>query len=360
MPVVADLRDQHHHHDLHRHATAHKFLAVAAVIALILQTSLLLLSLFGPTLPYRIHDAGSEPLSSEESLRVLSATTGGWSSNGNALQVLTNGDQFYPAELAAIRNAQHFVHIECYVFQKGRVTDQVLNAIDERARAGVQVRMVIDAVGSAAFPDTRFTTLRRLGGRVAWYHPVRWYSWPRANNRTHRELTIVDGTVGFIGGAGFADQWLYSQPKEPQWRDTVIRVEGDAVTGLQGTFSENWLESTGEVLVAPKYFPRTAPRRNAPALVVTSSPGPGRSSEARVLVQTLIAKAAHTVHITNPYFLPDKTLRQEMVKAVGRGVEVTILVPGRRNDHCSRAAPAAPSTATCSWAAPASSNISRP
>src|SRR4029077_15411763 len=141
----------------------------------------------------------------------------------------------------------------------------------------------------------------------------------------HRELTVVDGVVGFSGGAGFADQWLYSEKNDPKWRDSVLRVEGPAAAGLEATFSENWLESSGELLVAPYYFPQPAAPGNATALVVTSSPTAGRSSEARVLIQTLIAKAVHRIHITNPYFLPDKHLRDELAKAVRRGVDVTIL-----------------------------------
>jgi cardiolipin synthase A/B len=321
------------HHEAHRHALAYKLLALIALAALVLQTSSLLISLFEPPLPYAIAVAGDEPLDSPEFLRVLSAVTGGWPSEGNAAQVLTDGDRFYPAELAAIRGAQHFIHIECYIFQKGRVTTEILQALEERARAGVEVRLVIDAFGSTAYPDSNFDALRDAGGKVAWYHPVRWYTWPRANNRTHRELTVIDGTVGFAGGAGFADQWLYTQPKEPKWRDTVVRVEGGAVTGLEATFSENWLEASGELLVAPRYFPQPATRGPTTALVITSSPTAGRSSEARVLLQTLLAKAVHTIHITNPYFLPDKNLRAELAKAVQRGAEVTILVPGAKADH---------------------------
>jgi cardiolipin synthase len=143
----------------------------------------------------------------------------------------------------------------------------------------------------------------------------------------------VDGTVGFAGGAGFADQWLFQVGHDPQWRDTMIRVEGEAAAGLDGTFSENWLESSGEVLAAPQYFPAGPGAGESNALVVTSSPMAGRSTEARVLLETLFAKSTARIHITNPYFLPDKSLRRELVNAVRRGVEVTILVPGAKADH---------------------------
>jgi cardiolipin synthase A/B len=224
--------------------------------------------------------------------------------------------------------------LECYIIQQGKLADQLIPALEERAQAGVKVRMVIDAVGSTAFPDSRFDRLRSLGGRVSWYHPLRWYSWPRANNRTHRELLIVDGKVGFAGGAGLADQWLYGSGKDLRWRDTMVRVEGEAATGLAATFAENWLESSGEMLMSPEYFPSYRSAGNIQALVVTSSPTTGRSTEARILFQSFVAKAAKSIHINNPYFMPDKSLRQELVKAVReRKVDVTIVVPGKKNDH---------------------------
>src|SRR5689334_21927235 len=163
MPAVLDRllespRDQHH--EARRHATAYKVLAVLSLIALAFQSSLIFISLFEQPLPYEISDPGSEPLDSPEFLRVLSAISGGWPSDGNQVEVLTNGDQFYAAEVAAIHSAKKFVHIECYIFQQGRLSDWILNALEERARAGVEVRLVIDAIGSTAYPDKRFAALR--------------------------------------------------------------------------------------------------------------------------------------------------------------------------------------------------------
>ncbi len=311
-----------------------KILAVLALAALVLQTSLLFISLFQEPLPYSIAEPGPEASDSPEFLRVLSAFTFGGLYGNNRVQVLTNGEAFYEAELEAIRAAKRFVHLECYIFQQGRLTDRFLEALEERARAGVEVRLVIDAIGSAAFPDSRFERLRHAGGRAAWYHPVRWYTWPRLNNRTHREILVVDGAVAFAGGAGFADQWLYDEGGNRRWRDTMVRVEGEAAAGLDAAFSENWLEASGEMLVHPRFFPFQPGPAKTKALVVTSSPTTGRSTEARMLIQSLIAKAGRSVHIATPYFLPDKSLRAELVKAVReRNVEVAILVPGAKSDH---------------------------
>jgi cardiolipin synthase len=316
-----------------RKGTGYKVLSVLAIIALILQTSLLFLALFEKPVPYAISKPGLEPIESPDFQRVLAELTGGSWSDNNRVEVLTDGGAYYNAELDAIRKAQKFVHLEAYIFQEGRVTDQFIHALEERAAAGVEVRLVIDSVGSTSFPKKRFEKLQALGGQVAWYHPIRWYTWSRLNYRTHRELLIVDGTTAFAGGAGFADQWMYSQEDDPQWRDTMLRFEGDAAASLNASFSENWLEASGEVIVAPEYYPATEGKGSTRTLVVTSSPNRGRSTEARVLFQAMVAKASTKIHITNPYFLPDESLRQELVKAVNRGAEVTIIVPGAKNDH---------------------------
>jgi cardiolipin synthase len=321
-------------HAARKHATAYKVLAVLALIALILQTSVVLLSLFEEPLAYRIVGAGAESIDSPAFVRLLSAVSFGGFYPNNRVDVFTNGEAFYAPELSAIRAAKRSVHIECYIFQEGRLTDQFIRALEERAAAGVEVRLVIDALGSASFPKARFERLEQAGARVAWYHPVRWFTWPRANNRTHRELIVVDGTVGFLGGAGFDDQWIYGSDGDPRWRDTMVRLEGEGATGLAASFAENWLESSGEVLANPDQFPFHSGPGRTDAVVVTSSPTTGRSTEARILFQILIAKAARSIRITTPYFLPDKSLRGELVRAIReRGVEVTILVPGAKSDH---------------------------
>jgi cardiolipin synthase len=164
--------------------------------------------------------------------------------------------------------------------------------------------------------------------------PFRWYNLPRYNNRTHRELIVVDGRIGFIGGAGIADHWYKSRPRHKQWRDTMCRVEGRAVSGLQSMFAENWLESSGELLADSRYYPHCSVPGGGAAMVINSSPSYGRSTRARMLFQTLIASARRSIHLTTPYFLPDRSARQELVRAmVERGVELKIIVPGKHSDH---------------------------
>jgi cardiolipin synthase len=307
---------------------------VIAIIAIAAQSLLLFLALFGPGLDYKISTPPTEPLESEEFLGILEAITDAKLQRRSHVEVLTNGEVYYEAELQAIRAATQSVNLEAYIFQKGEVARRFVEALTERARNGVEVRMVLDAIGSFATWDSYFKELVAAGGRVAWYHPLRLSSLPRINNRTHREIIVVDGRVGFLGGSGFADHWLLNEEKNPRWRDTMFRVEGDAVASLQSTFVENWLEASGEILTGKEFFPLGGVESKAAVMVVDSSPSTGGSTRARILYQTLLASARKSIFITTPYFLPDRSARAEMIRAIReRGVEVKIIVPGSHSDH---------------------------
>jgi cardiolipin synthase A/B len=307
---------------------------VIAVISIAVLAFLLFLALFEPGLAYKITAHDTEPLGSEDFLCVLEAITDAKVHRRGRVEVLTNGEVFYEAELDAIRGARHSVNLEAYIFQKGEVTKKFVDALTERARNGVRVRMVLDAVGSFATWESYFSELRAAGGQVCWYHPLRWHTVARFNNRTHREIVVVDGRTGFVGGAGFADHWYKGDEKNPRWRDTMFRVEGELVTSIQAGFVENWLEASGEILSGREYFPEGEVEDSLEALVVDSSPGSGGSTRARILYQTLLASTSKSLHVTTPYFLPDRSARNEMVRAVReRGVELKIVVPGRHSDH---------------------------
>ena len=308
---------------------------VIAVGSVAVVASLLVLALFAPDLPYEVSDAETFEIESPEFRRMLEALTDAQLRRPSRVEVLTNGEVYYEAELEAISKAERSVNLEAYIFQRGEVAGRFVSALTERARAGVEVKLVLDAVGSFASWESYFRELMAAGGRVGWYHPLRWDTWPRFNNRTHRELIIVDGRVGFVGGAGVADHWLKAQKGRRRWRDTMFRVEGDLVLGLQATFVENWLEASGELLAGEEYFPDLGPveEGGTRAFVVNSSPASGGSTRARILFQTLLAAARESVQITTPYFLPDRSARREMVRALGRGVKIEVVTPGVHSDH---------------------------
>ena len=306
--------------------------AVIAVVAVATLAALALLVLFEPALAYRV-TAPDAPLDSGAFMRTIGAVCDAEVERVDAFDVMHDGATFYASELAAIAAATRHIHIEAFIFHPGAVADRFVAALAERARNGVQVRVIVDAIGSFPTPDRYFDPIRASGGHVAWYQPIRWYTLKRLNNRTHRELVIVDGAIGYIGGAGIGAHWLDPADGTRPWRDTMVRVTGSVVAGMQGAFVDNWLESAGDILAEPQlYAPQPSEgRRNA--VVVSSAPSPARGSRARVLFQILLASATKSIDINTPYFLPDTSARGELIRAARRGVRVRIVMPGDANNH---------------------------
>jgi cardiolipin synthase len=300
------------------------------IIGLAFLIWLLLVFLFTPRIDYRV----TTPLrpESDDFLHVIQATCQATVYRHNRVQVLTNGAQFYPAMRDAILQAQASVNLEAYIFAPGEAADMLIDAMVARARAGVEVRLVLDAIGSALMGGESARRLRDSGCHVRFYQPLKWYRLARINNRTHRELLIVDGRIAFTGGAGVADWWLKPVDGTPAWRDTMARIEGPIVASLQGVFAENWLECGGEILSSPRDWPPLEPAGSTEAMLVKSSPS-DRATSSRVVFQMLIEGAVSEIDISTPYFLPDRALRQALIRAARRGVRVRVVVPGKRTDQ---------------------------
>lgn len=310
------------------------FFLVIALIAIAFQGLSLVLFFFEPGLRYKVTKPFPMPKEPEDYFQELAKVAAATITQGNKIDVLTNGDAYYKAELEEISRAQKTICIEAYIFQRGKIARQFIAALSERARNGVKVHLVMDALGSLATTLHYMKDLIDAGGRVEFYHPFKWYLVPRLNHRTHREIFVIDGKIGFTGGSGVADHWYVSEKKRPQWRDTMFRIEGPCVAGLQAIFAENWLETSGEILLGEDYFPEKLPAKGTSnAMTIGSTPTSGRSTRSRILYQTLLASAARSIQITTPYFLPDFSLRSEMVRARQRGVNVEIITPGKKSDH---------------------------
>jgi cardiolipin synthase len=303
----------------------------ASLVGLAFLSWFVLVFLFTPRIDYHF---GSPDTDEAHLVRVLEEQCQTRLHEGQRVEVLTNGVRFYPAMLAAIRDARHSINVEAYIFQPGHMADQVADALAERAKAGVEVRVVLDAIGSSAMRwSSTAARLTEAGCHVDYYQRLKWYRLHRANNRTHRELLIVDGRVAFVGGAGVADWWHEaSGPEDPAWRDTMVRVEGPVVASLQGVFSENWLECGGEILTSRASWPPMENAGPVQALLIRSSPS-DRATTSRVAFQLLMACARESIDIHTPYFLPDHTLRRTLIDIVARGVRVRVLVPGPRTDQ---------------------------
>lgn len=302
------------------------YLAIAGAVFL---GWLVLALFFTPGLGYHVRRRLA--VDSPEFLYTLLRTCHAALHEGNRLTMYRDGNQFYPAMLEAIRGAQGSVHLECYIFHPGRMADAFIEAVAERARAGVDVRMVVDTVGSFFLRGGRLRRLREAGCCVQWYRPLNWHGLARINNRTHRELLIVDGRAAFLGGAGIADWWRPSDDT-PAWRDTMTRVEGPAVASVQGVFAENWLECGGEILTGADLFPDLPAVGSSRAFIVKSSPA-DRATVSRVAIQFLIDGAQRAVCVNTPYFLPDRALRRALCDTARRGVAVRVVVPGPKTDQ---------------------------
>jgi cardiolipin synthase len=291
---------------------------------------LILVFLFTPHINY--HLAQRTSVHADDFLYTLQSTCQAALHHGNRVDIFTNGPEFYPAMLDAVRSATRSINMECYIFQPGRIADQFIDALADRAKLGVQVTLVVDAIGSFNLWGRPLRRLREAGCRVESYQRIKWYSLARLNNRTHRELLIVDGRIAFIGGAGVADWWNFSSRKGPRWRDTMARIEGPVVAALQGVAAENWLECCGEIFTGPTYFPSIEGAGDTTAFIIKSSPS-DRATASRVAFQLLMEGADHHIRIATPYFLPDRALRRTLVEAAKRGVAVDVIVPGRHTDQ---------------------------
>jgi len=282
-------------------------------------------------LPMRYHMKHQFGVHDLAFLQTMHALTGAAMSPGNRVEVLKNGVQIFPAMLAAIRNARKTINLEFYIYWDGEIARSFAEALVERARAGVAVKVILDAVGSATMSGRLIDFLRRNGIDLEWYHPLRWYTLSRLNHRTHRKLLVVDGTVGFSGGVGIADEWLGDADAHNHWRDTVVRVEGPVVTQMQFAFMDNWVKSRGELLTGLDYFPAVEPRGTQLTQVIKSSPSEG-SSTVKLLYIVSIVSAKKSIWISNAYFVPDRDTIRALEGAVRRGVDVRVLVPGDHND----------------------------
>jgi len=286
---------------------------------------------FTPRIDYKV----SHPTrpDSDEFLHMLQATCQAAIHFDNKVEILTNGAQFYPAMRDAILAAESSVNMETYIFKKGEAAKMLVEAMVERARAGVEVRLTFDWVGSFMMIfGAPLRQLREAGCNVQFYQGMTWYRFHRLNNRTHRELLVVDGRVAFTGGAGVADQWLRPHRRRAAWRDTMARIEGPIVAELQGVFAENWLECCGEILTSPRHWPPLHGAGRTEGMLVKSSPS-DRATASRVVFQMLIEGAVSNIDIHTPYFLPDKALRRALIRAARRGVRVRVIVPGKHSDQ---------------------------
>lgn len=252
---------------------------------------------------------------------------------GNKIELLQNGDQFFPAMLEAIRSAKTTVNFAAYIVKSDDIGHQFRDAFCERARAGVEVRVLLDGVGSGwDLDNSDVRMMTDAGCKFAYYHPVQSWRMDRANRRSHRRMLIIDGKIGFTGSAAFSNRWSGHAQDKDHWRDLHARLEGPIVAVLQAAFQSHWVKTFGEALTGAGQFPNLPAAGDLKAQIVESH---SFSAAAPIpMVQAVaFAAAEKRIWITNPYCTPSDDQVDLLVKAVQRKVDVRFLLPGPYNDQ---------------------------
>ena len=260
----------------------------------------------------------------------LAGLLGAQLTSGNRFTVLTNGDQIFPAMLAAVRNAKRRISFETYIYKTGQMAEEFTRAFEEAARRGVRVNLVVDAVGGNGMDDAHVRRLEQAGCRVGMFNVPSWYSLEELNYRTHRKLLVVDGQTAFTGGVGIDDQWMGNAQSKEHWRDTMVQIDGPLARLMEGAFYENLAETDGEI--TPELDDSTAGLDSeGAAFVIRSSPSGGANDLKRLYLLAL-ASARQRVDITTPYFITDESSRWALEDAVKRGVKIRLLLEGDITD----------------------------
>jgi cardiolipin synthase len=278
----------------------------------------------------RFHIRDAPPPGSLEFSRLVSAMTAAPLRQGNRVQILRNGATL-DAMVESIYGAKKTIDLSSYILWPGHAAERFTEALIDRARAGVEVNVILDGYGSARFNQNHRSRLEEGGVNVSIFRPVSWLNLKKLNNRMHRRIMIVDGAIGYSGGVGIADVWTGNAQDPEHWRETHVRMEGPAVVDLLAAFIENWTEATGELLTGDHIIESEAFDDGIPVQVTKSTPigGPTAASQ---LFFTTVAGAQERLWITTAYFSPDRAFEDVLCDAARRGVDLRILINGREVD----------------------------
>ncbi|MEN3940100.1 phosphatidylserine/phosphatidylglycerophosphate/cardiolipin synthase family protein [Prosthecobacter sp. SYSU 5D2] len=251
---------------------------------------------------------------------------------GNKITLLHNGVGIFPPMLEAIRAAKKTINFEAFIFHSDKVGGPFLDAFAEMAQKGVEVRILLDGIGSGlGLKNEELDVLKKAGCKVAYYHPARGLRVDRINRRTHRRVLVVDGKMGFTGGAGFSEEWQGNADAPDHWREVHGQLEGPIVAKLQTAFQQHWMDATEELLSGPAHFPFLPPVGPLMAQVTTSRAF--TTAPLPVIQAVAIAAAEKTIYITNPYCTPTDDFVHLLAEATKRGVDVKLIIPGKHNDQ---------------------------
>lgn len=280
----------------------------------------------------RTYELGEAPsVASPAFAHLIESLTGAPVRPGNRVKVLRNGCRIFPSMLEAIKSADHTIDFATYIYWTGDIAREFASSLAEQARRGIEVNILLDAVGAARMDRALIDQMEAAGARVEWFRPPRWHNLHKQNNRTHRKVLVADGRVGFTGGVGIAEEWTGDCEDPHHWRDTHVRIEGPAVRDLLGGFQDNWTEATGRLLVG-EHTPQLEVVEGGVPVHITRSAATYGHSEAEQLYFASIAAARERLWLTTAYFAPRPGFVRALVHAAQRGVDVRVLLNGAQGE----------------------------
>ncbi|MFJ6351814.1 phosphatidylserine/phosphatidylglycerophosphate/cardiolipin synthase family protein [Streptomyces sp. NPDC092046] len=263
--------------------------------------------------------------------RRLERLIGVAATEGNAVRPLRNGDQIFAAMLDAIGSARHTVDMMTFVYWRGEIARRFAEALSDRARAGVRVRLLLDGFGSRLIERDLLDGMSEAGVEVAWFRKPLYLSPLKQNHRCHRKVLVVDERTAFTGGVGIAEEWCGDARNPDEWRDTHVEVQGPAVDGIAAAFAQNWAECHAELFDDRDRFVSHLPAGNAIVQVVRGSASFGWQ-DMQTLMRVVLESAEERVRLATAYFAPDDYFIDLLCATARRGVEVEILLPGPHTD----------------------------
>jgi cardiolipin synthase A/B len=284
--------------------------------------------------PERLVPTQAPAVDAPEFLAAVAGTAGTPLRKGGTVHLLNNGVEFFPALLQALRAAKQTITFTVYIWEAGQASDQVSAALIERATAGVQVRVLLDSMGSLHAPSETIDAMKKAGVKIETFRPLRLGKLTRFHQRNHRRAIVIDGEVGFTGGMAVGDKWLGDADSKEHWRDTMVKVTGPPAASLQSAFAPLWAYASGELLAGRAFFRPDNVEGDEGGLLHTALPSSPSSEDhpLRLFFVQSFAAARQRLYITTPYFVPDASTRRLVEARARAGVDVRILLPDEHTD----------------------------
>ena len=278
----------------------------------------------------------SDVLDKKNIIKLLLNNSDSLLTTGNQCKLLNNGKEMFSAMIDAIKSAKHHIHLEYYIIDDDKTSRQIIDLLKEKSSEGVEIRIIVDDVGSWSLKKRFFNDLRENGIEIYPFMEVRFPRLTsRVNFRNHRKILVVDGKTGFTGGMNIANRYLEGKPDIGPWRDTHLQITGDAVAALQVVFAADWFFVINENLSGDQYFPPLTEENGTPVQISASGPDSDWESIEQAF-HAAILNARDYIYLTSPYLMPPNTILSALKTAALSGVDVRIIMPEKSDATTSK------------------------